>query len=84
MDYSYFDQLKDILPSILLAIVMGICVKLVGYLPLPMILLVLIQILAGAGIYVVGSILTKNDSFYYLWDIVKKFLAKGKQKGTAS
>lgn len=82
LNYSYLDQIKDVLPSILLAVGMGVCVKIIGYLPFPIIVTLFIQILAGAGIYVLGSILTKNDSFYYLWNIVKKFLAKGKKKGT--
>ena len=80
LNYSYFDQLKDILPSILLAVVMGVCVKCLAWLPLPTIIVLFLQVMIGVGIYVVGSIMTKNDSFYYLWDIVKKFLAK---KGVA-
>lgn len=84
LNYSYWDQIKDILPSILLAVGMGICVKVIGYLPLPTIVTLLIQILSGVCIYILGSILTKNDSFYYLWDIVKKFLEKRSKKGKTS
>ncbi len=79
LNYSYFEQLKDILPSIILAVVMGVCVHFIGYSNLPIIIELIIQVLAGAGVYIIGSVITKNDSFGYMLDILKSFLSKKKK-----
>ncbi len=80
LNYSYIEQLKDILPNILLAIVMGIVVSFAGNLPLPKIVLLIIQIVIGVIVYLLGSIVTKNKSFEYLLGIIKPYLLKIKKK----
>jgi len=78
LGYSLIEQYKDIVPSILLALFMGVCVFAIGaVLPFPIILTLLIQIVAGAGIYIGLSIILKIDTFYYLLDVLKS-LVKGK------
>lgn len=71
LDYRYLEQLKDILPSILLAIFMGCCMWLVNLAHLPDIVTLVIQILIGAAVYLGGSALLKLDTFEYLWNVVK-------------
>ena len=71
LDYRYLEQLKDILPSILLAIFMGCCMWLVNLAHLPDIVTLVIQILIGASVYLGGSALLKLDTFEYLWNVVK-------------
>lgn len=71
LNYSYMEQLRDILPGILLAAVMGCCVYPVSWLGLPDILTLLIQVPLGAGIYVAGSALLRLESFRYLWARVR-------------
>lgn len=71
LNYGYIEQLKDILPSILLAVFMGVCVNFVAWVGLPDILTLMIQIVLGAVIYIAGSIIFRIDSFLYLWSIVK-------------
>lgn len=68
LDYNYLEQLKDILPNIALSVFMGVCVLPVELLGLPDIVTICIQVILGGTIYVVGSIISKNDSFRYLWD----------------
>lgn len=80
LGYGYIEQIKDILPSILLATFMGGCVFCVTFLGLNDILTIAIQVLLGAAIYIIGSIVTKNDSFNYLLGIVKSFLNKISRK----
>ena len=65
------EQLKDILPSILLAVFMGCCMWLVNLAHLPDIVTLVIQILIGASVYLGGSALLKLDTFEYLWNVVK-------------
>lgn len=76
LDYGYLEQLKDILPSILLAAVMGIVVWLIGLLHLPVLGLLILQILGGAVFYIAGSAVLKNDSFLYLWDMVRPVVGR--------
>lgn len=76
LNYGYLEQLKDILPGILLAVAMGFGVHTVEYLKLPGIATLAIQIPLGAVLYVVGSIIFKLESFYYLLGILKSFRKK--------
>ena len=72
LNYGYMEQLKDILPSIILAILMGACIYPVAALKIPVILTLLLQVILGMLIYVVGSILLKLSSFQYIYSLIKK------------
>ena len=76
LDYNYFEQLRDILPSIVMALLMGIIVYFVGLLRLPTIIVLFIQIIAGAAIYVGTSALLHLEEFEYLFGMVKSFLKR--------
>lgn len=79
MDYSYLQQLKDILPTIALALLMGACILPIEFIGLPDIVTLALQVVLGAAIYAAGSKIFKLDSFNYLLDIVlraRKKLAK--------
>ena len=71
LKYSYIDQIKDILPNILMSLIMGVFVYFISYLHLSVLVSLIIQILLGGIIYLILSILTKNDSFIYLINILK-------------
>ncbi len=73
ISYSYFAQLKDILPNILLALFMGLCVLSVQYLNLVYWIQLIIQIFLGAIIYIVGSNIFRLESFEYLFISFKRF-----------
>lgn len=74
--YGYLEQLNDILPGILLAVGMGCCIYPIQWLGLPDVVTLVMQVLAGAVIYIVGSRLFKVDSFEYLYSIVKPMITK--------
>lgn len=76
INYSYLEQLKDILPSILLATVMGIAVFLVGYLNLPNILMLIVQIISGVILYIGGSILFKLEAYKYVISLIRPIVMK--------
>lgn len=78
LDYSYFEQVKDIMPAIMLAVVMGICVWFFKFLPLPDLLILIIQVITGALIYIGGSILFKFETFHYILEVSKSFLKRKK------
>lgn len=71
LDYSYINQLKDILPSTLLAIIMGASVYPISRLGISDFVTLILQAVFGAMIYIIGSVLLKLDSFQYLWGIAK-------------
>ena len=72
INYSYFAQMKDILPNILLAVFMGVCVYFVHFLNIVYWAQLIIQIILGAFIYITGSFIFKLESFTYLLDMWKK------------
>ena len=76
LGYSYLEQVKDMLPSLLLSIVMGFSVYTVQFINLPSILTLVIQVALGAAIYIIGSILFKLESFNYTLSILKKYFVK--------
>ena len=80
LNYNYLNQIKDILPNIVLAVFMGVVVYLVNFLHLSSILTLIIQIPLGIVIYLVGSIISKNESFEYLIGIVRPILMKRREK----
>ena len=75
LDYSYFEQLKDIMPGIILAVIMGCCVYLISLLGLSSAVTLLIQVPLGAGIYIGASAVLQLESFEYLWSMVKSVKA---------
>lgn len=77
--YNFLEQVRDALPSILLALFMGICINLVALLRCPSIVILFLQVILGAGIYIGGSIVMKNDSWIWLWNILKASVKKDKQ-----
>lgn len=71
MNYRYLEQLRDIMPNIFLSLIMGCATIPVGRLSGNPILVLSLQILVGALVYVIGSILFKNDSFFELLEMLK-------------
>lgn len=78
LDYSYYEQLRDIFPTIILSVFMGICVYPISYLKIPIIFIIIIQIVVGGGIYIMGSLLLQIDSFKYLFDLLKQLIDRNK------
>jgi uncharacterized membrane protein len=76
LNYGYLEQLKDILPSLGMALVMAVCVYFIQYLPLPTIVILVLQIVTGVLIYYFESRIFQAESYNYILDTVKKFLKR--------
>lgn len=76
LNYSFFEQMKDILPSILLASGIGIAVYLIGLLPVRILPLLLIQVTCGGVIYIAGSAVLKLEPYVYVKEIVLSFVRR--------
>ena len=77
--YSYFEQARDLLPAMLAALAMCGAVLAVGLLNIPDILILLLQVIIGVGIYVAISIVFRLESYNVLLGMVKIILAKKKK-----
>lgn len=76
LGYSLKEQIADILPGILIAVIMGIVIFFVPLLGLSSAVTLLIQIPLGAAIYIGASYVLKIESFEYLLDMVRGFIRK--------
>lgn len=76
LKYGYLEQLRDIMPSILLSLFMIFCVLPIQYIGLNYVITLCIQVPLGVLIYILGSKVFKLDSFDYLWDMIKSPLKK--------
>ena len=75
--YSYKQQLIDVCPNFIMAFGMASVVYLIGRLALNIYLLLTIQIISGIFIYLLASLLTKNESMCYVYNSIKaKFQKK--------
>ena len=74
--YKYRYQLSDILPNLIISTIMLVVVLFMNKLPLPTAALFVLQIVAGAVVYVVLSIITKNENFKYLLNTAKQVIRK--------
>lgn len=74
LGYTYREQLVDLIPSILLAAAMGICVYGVGRLPVPDLVSIVLQVVSGAASYIILSLAFRVSQFRYIIDILKNFI----------
>lgn len=69
INYKYTDQLKDIMPSLLLSVAMGLFVYLFTFLNLNSFMTLFIQVITGIVFYIGVSYLLRIDSLFYWLDI---------------
>ncbi len=66
LNYGFTEQIKDILPAVLLSALMGGVVYGLGYIPINYIAVLAIQVVAGIVIYVLLSELFKVDAYKFI------------------
>lgn len=71
--YSYMEQIKDMIPSLLLSLSMFGVVMLIGKIHINQVLLLIIQIFAGAIYYVVLSAMFRLEPFKYILQMLKRY-----------
>ena len=80
LDYPYLSQLRDMLPSILLSLLMAGCVYPVMKFGLPDPVTLMIQVPLGVIVYVLASWLLKIDSFQYVLETANRMLRGRKER----
>lgn len=78
LGYSYMEQIKDIVPYVILSLIMGGCVYAVAWIPINYLSMILLQVLTGIIIYILLSKIFKIDSYQYIKEIVLKFVKRRK------
>lgn len=76
LHYKIGEQLSDLLSPFLLAMVMGGVILPLQRLPFADFVIIIIQVLCGVLIYLLGSVLTKQKGFYYLFNLFKQKIKK--------
>ena len=76
LNYSLKEQLNDLASNFLSAMLMGALVYSVSYIPLHVFWKLVLQVFLGCSVYVFLSIIFKNDSFSYILNYGKTFVAK--------
>lgn len=72
LNYTFKEQMKDILPSITLSVFMAIIVYYIGkFLTIPNICVLIVQILSGITIYLLFSLSLKNKEMLYIYIAIK-------------
>ena len=71
LDYSFKEQMNDMLPSLLLSTIMAIFVYGIGLiLPISDLGVLIVQVLFGIAFYSILSYLTNNPEFKYLYELI--------------
>lgn len=76
IDYSIREQINDVKPSFLLSGFMAIIVYLVGYVPINVYFIMLIQFFVGVSIYLSFSYVFKLEAYEYVYDTITKLVEK--------
>lgn len=76
LNYSVIEQIKDIMPSLILSIIMCISVLLIGQLKINIYALIILQVITGVLIYSAIAYLLKFECLYYILDILRKKMVK--------
>ena len=72
IDYGIKEQIKDVIPALLLSAIMYLLVSPIVKLGFADIITILLQVLAGIVVYLGGSIIFKLKAFVYILSILKR------------
>lgn len=73
LNYSYWEQIKDIMPNIFRALIMLVCVFAVIQLPIGALGQVIVGVAVGAVVYIGLAWITKSEDYTYLLNTIKSF-----------
>ena len=73
LHYGYLEQIKDITPSIIMSIIMGIPVYFMNYINMFRPLILALQVITGIILYIIISKISKNKEYNYLIKKIKSY-----------
>ncbi len=78
--YSYIELFTDIFPALVMSLIVMLIARLVGFIAIGRLPLLLLQMISGAGFYILASIITKNENYRMLYGYTMSMLQKIKAK----
>lgn len=79
INYGYFEQIKDLLPSMILSCISGTIIYFINYLPIWNFAKIMMQGVIGISIYILLSRILKLETFYYVIESIKSLIMKTKE-----
>lgn len=76
LDYSFREQMKDILPSIVMSLIMVLAILPLKFAPLSDIVVLGLQIFIGASAYILLALITKNQEMKFILNKINSFFKK--------
>lgn len=76
LGYKFTQQIKDFGPSLIMSLIMFACVYPISLFKMNGFLMIIAQSTVGAIIYLILSLVTKNESFIYILNLLKGILKK--------
>ena len=80
--YGYLKQLRDIVPYIFCALVMGAAIFGLSFINLPIGIILSMQIIIGGAIYYLECMLFKLEGMHFLHSIIKSVFSREKKNET--
>lgn len=76
LEYSYFEQVKDIIPSFLLSLAMGVIIYPITWLNISTVFMIIGQIVIGVMFYAGASYILKVEPFFYILEVIQQYRGK--------
>lgn len=76
LNYGIGEQIKDALPTLIIALIMGGCIYWVQYMPLSNLLILLSQFCLGTVLYFCLCALLHEESYIYIRDLIRNYKNK--------
>lgn len=80
LNYSYFEQLRDMMPSVILSVIMGVFVWGVSFIHMNIAVQIIIQFIVGVVVYLGLAKLFNLECLSYVINIVKNIVNEKKSK----
>jgi len=76
IDYSFYEQLKDYMPPLIISLIMFGVVYITGFLNISIVIKLLLQVILGIIVYVGLSMLIKVEGFRITYNMLSKMIKK--------
>lgn len=76
LEYKITEQIKDLMNALVPLLLMASSVCFIDVIGLNLILDLVVKVIIGAMVYVLSSYLFKNESFMYIWTVIKKRISR--------
>lgn len=80
LQYGYLEQIKDIVEIIIIGAIMTGLMLLLTFLPISNLAILLIQFISGIGVYCLIARICKEESYFYLKNIIIEMVNKLKKR----